>query len=310
MSDDLWPELRGPHLPDTLMRIPLGVWPFLALAVLAAYGRWLVVTSNGIEHPVDLLWAVPTTVQHVGAPLLGAALFYRHPYAHRTLPSVALAAILFAFTTVADALREPVMNGIASPPTLGSLDDSMVILAGTGYAAVEALLGAFALTYLAIGLSDARWFEDAGRSRVAAGILIAAAFGSTAVNTVLAWQWAGDLVVPNLVAVGAQLVVNLAWVYFGWTALRGWQAGEGPGRAWALAALAGIGYLALASIGTLLSVILWFIGPTESPVPLIYEVAQLLGAAFAGLWLALLAAFWLGLPAEVEPGVEDPPAHA
>jgi hypothetical protein len=40
MSDDLWPEARGPHLPDTLMRIPLGVWPFLGLAVLAAYGQW------------------------------------------------------------------------------------------------------------------------------------------------------------------------------------------------------------------------------------------------------------------------------
>jgi hypothetical protein len=35
----------------------------------------------------------------------------------------------------------------------------------------------------------------------------------------------------------------------------------------------------------------------------VYEVYQLLGVVIAAIWLALLAAFWLGLPAE--PDADD-----
>jgi hypothetical protein len=42
----------------------------------------------------------------------------------------------------------------------------------------------------------------------------------------------------------------------------------------------------------------WAIGPTDSQVPVVFQAFRVLVAVIAGLWAALLAAFWLGLPAE------------
>ena len=301
MSQEEWVEPRGPHLPDAITRIPLGLWPFLAVAVLAAYGRVSLIRPTSFESPAELLWVLVGTVDAVAAPLLGAALFYRHPRAHRTVPAVAFATVLFAFTTVVDALREPVMNSIAPPPMFGSLDEGFVTLAGTGYSAIEALLLVFALTYLAVGLGDARQFRDSRNGRPIMVGLLVCAVGSPLVGGLLASPWPAGMTMQIVVSLIAQLLTNLAWAYLGWTAYRGWQANEEPNVGWGLVTLAAIGYVIVVIVFALLSVVLWIIGPTETQVPLIYEFAQLLTFGLAAFWLALLAAFWLGLPAEPDP---------
>ena len=93
------------------------------------------------------------------------------------------------------------------------------------------------------------------------------------------------------------LATNLAWAYLGWNAYRGWTAGEEPGTGWALVAGASFGYLLIAVLATVLSVFAWVSGASNSQPQLVYEVYLLLGAALAGVWLALLAAFVVGLPA-------------
>jgi hypothetical protein len=306
VSEHEWVEPRGPHLPDVITRIPLGVWPFLAVAVLAAYGRWTLVRPSTFEQPAELFWILSGSIEALVAPLLGAALFYRHPRAHRTIPAVAFAAVLFAFTTVVDAFREPVMNSIAPPMFFGSLDQTMVTLAGSGYRMVEALLIVFALTYLALGLSDARRFEDRANAR---SILIAStviAVASPMLGGLLVLPWPGEWTLQNVLNLVAGLLSYLAWVFLGWTAFKGWAAGEEPRPGWGLAAAAGLGYLVVVASFTVLNVLLWIIGPTESQVPVVYEAALLLEGVTAGVWVALLAAFWLGLPAEPDPVMPDP----
>jgi hypothetical protein len=298
MSQEGWVEPRGPHLPDTITRTPLGVWPFLAVAVLAAYGRVSLLGQESFASPANVLWVIAGTVEAVAAPLLGAALFYRHPRAHRTVPAVAFGTVLFAFTTVVDALREPVMNSIAPPPMFGSLGEGFVTLASTGYSAIEALLLVFALTYLAIGLGDARQFKDRRSGRPIMLGLLLCAVGAPLAGGILASPWPAETTNQIVVGLTAQLLTNLAWAYLGWTAYRGWRADEEPNAGWGLVALAAIGYVVVVIVFALLSVVLWIIGPTETQVPLIYEFAQVLTLGLAAFWLALLAAFWLGLPAE------------
>jgi hypothetical protein len=214
------------------------------------------------------------------------------------MPSVAFGAGLLAFTTVVDAFREPVMNAISPSMFTETNVDTVVVIAGSGYSAIEALVRAFALTYIALGLADARQFEDRARMKVGQAALLAAAIGSTAVNALLTLQWVGDQQLAFVIGVTSGLVTILAWAYVGWTTFRGWAAGEEPRIGWALVALAGVGYVVVSVAFSLLSVALWIIGPRQTQIPLVYEVAQILSVVLASFWLAMLAAFWLGLPAE------------
>ena len=296
------PEARGPHLPDALTRNPLGVWPFLALAVLATYGRWVVLSTGGFENPVDIVWFVIGSVETLAAPLLGAVLFYRHPSAHRLFPALTFGVALFAFAIIADALRGPVLDGIRGR----DLEFENAILASTGYSVIEALFRVFALTYVAIGLADARQVENSDADGRGWVLLVVTALSTSALGaalTLASVPYQSLVVAPMLIA---QFFVTLAWAYVGWTAFRGWTAGEEPRPAWGLVATTGIGYLVLTVVVSLLNVALWVIGPTESRVPLVFEFYQVLTAVFAGFWLALLAAFWLGLPAEPDPLEADP----
>ena len=103
------PEARGPRLPDAIARVPGPVWPFLALTVLAAYGRWQDLSGLSFGSPVNDVALVAGSVPPIVSPLLGVALFARHPTAHRTMPSVAFGVALFAVLTVVDRLREPIL---------------------------------------------------------------------------------------------------------------------------------------------------------------------------------------------------------
>ena len=297
MSEQEWVEPRGPHLPDAIARIPLGVWPFVALAILEAYGEWVQLRSLQFGHPIDYVEALISTVGALAVPLIGAALFLRHPSAHRTLPSITVGVALLAAVTVVDALRVPIFEGILR----SDLDYETSILAGTVYSVVQALIRVFALTYLAIGLEDARWFEDRTHASGVRVVLLVAALGAPAITAFVVWPWPAEQVVPTLLSLAGQVATNLAWTYLAWVAFRGWAAGDEPNLGWGLAALVAIGNVAITALAALLNLVVWAIGPTESQVPVVLEAFRVLIALLGVLWVVLFVAFWLGLPAEPVP---------
>ena len=295
------PEARGPHLPDAIARVPGPVWPFLALTALAAYGRWTEVSQFTGTTPIGLLSLIAGSVPPIASPLLGVALFSRHPTAHRRMPSVAFGVVLFAALTVVDRLRAPVMESIAGlDPTFEATGPAFL-----GYGLVQALIGVFALTYLSIGLSDARRIDDTPRGRLALAVLIGAAVGPPVVTGLIALPWLTVQPASSVVSVVSLVATNLAWAYLGWNAYRGWSAGEQPGTGWALVAGAGFGYVLIAVLASMLSVVAWISGASNSQPQLVFEVYLLLGTALAAVWLALLAAFVVGLPAERAEEIEE-----
>jgi hypothetical protein len=297
MTDDLWQEPRGPHLPDTIARIPLGVWPFLALAVLALYGQWDELRSVASLHPVDIAFTVAAGLGAVLSPLLGAALFWRHPDAHRTLPAVTFGVVLFAASTVVNTLRDPVLEAIRElDPEMSPVGPAVI-----GYQLVQALVVVFAATYLALGLSDSRRFEDRGDHRGWLALLVLAAVAAPAVTAVV-WLTLPTVVELVVISLLTQLVTGLAWAFLAWTTLRGWAAGEEPNRAWALAIAAPIAQLSFGLVVAALNVLIYGVfGATEAPSALAFNVYRLFDLVVLASWLALLTAFWLGLPAEPDP---------
>jgi hypothetical protein len=287
------PEARGPHLPDAIARVPLPVWLFLALTVLAAVGRWQELSGLSLGSAISVVSLIAGSVPPIVAPLLGVALFARHPNAHRTMPSIAFGVALFAVLTVVDRLREPILQSIATlDPTFESTGPAYL-----GYGLVQALVSVFALTYLSIGLADARRYEDSLGRRTVLILLFAAAVGAPAVSILFGFAWLTVQPLSSIVSVVSVLATNLAWAYLGWNAYRGWSVGEEPGTGWALVTGAGCGYLLIAVLASVLSAFAWVSGASNSQPELVYEVYLLLGAGLAGVWLALLAAFAVGLPA-------------
>ncbi len=287
--------------------MPGPVWPFVVLTALAAFGRWQELSNVSFSSPIDVIALIAGSVPPIVAPMLGVALFARHPNAHRTMPSVAFGVVLFAALTVVDRLREPILQSIASvDPTFQSTGPAYL-----GYGLVQALVSVFALTYLSIGLADARRFEDGPGRRTVLFLLVAGAVGAPAVSALLGFAWLSVQPLSSIVSVVSVLATNLAWAYLGWNAYRGWTAGEEPGTGWALVAGGSIGYVLIAVLATVLSVFAWVSGASNSQPQLVYEVYLLLGAGLAGVWLALLAAFVVGLPAVEEAGnadaIEDAP---
>jgi len=301
MRQEEWVEPRGPQLPGVLTRIPLGVWPFVAVALLEALGQWEQIRSIQAGHPVDVAEAVIGAIGGLAVPLIGAALFLRHPSAHRTMPAITLGVVLLAALTVVDALRDVVLEGIVQ----SELDFETATLASTGYSVIQALVRVFAVIYIALGLDDARRFDDRTRASGVRVLLLVAALLAPAITAVVGWPWPQEHVVTTLLNLAAQVATNLAWTYLAWIAVRGWAAGEAPNLGWGLTAMVAACNLFVIVLAAMLNLIVWIIGPTESQVPVVFEVYRLLLAVLAVLWVLLLAAFWLGLPAEPDRSTPD-----
>jgi hypothetical protein len=296
-----WVEPRGPQLPAVVTRVPLGVWPFIALALLEAFGQWEQIRSMQIGHPVDAAEAVIGAIGGLAVPLIGAALFLRHPSAHRTMPAITLGVVLLAALTVVDALRDVVLEGIVQ----SDVDVETATLASTGYSIIQALIRVFAVTYVALGLDDARQFEDRTRASGVRSLLLLAALLAPAITAFVVWPWPQEHVVTTLLSLAAQVATNLAWTYLAWIAVRGWAAGEQPHVAWGLTAIVAAGNVFVTVLAAVLNLVVWVIGPTDSQVPAVFEVYRLLLGVLAVLWVLLLAAFWLGLPAEPDRSTPD-----
>jgi hypothetical protein len=185
MSQEGWVEPRGPHLPGVMSRVPLGAWPFVAVAALEAFGQWEQIRSIQSGHPVDYVEAVIGAIGRLAAPLIGAALFLRHPSAHRTMPAITLGVVLLAALTIVDALRDVVLEGIVQ----SELDFETATLASTGYSVIQALIRVFAVTYIALGLDDARQFQDRTRASGIRVLLLVAALLAPAITAFVVWPW-------------------------------------------------------------------------------------------------------------------------
>lgn len=303
-----WDEARGPHLPDRLTAVPLAAWPFVILAVVQVAGIWMA-NATDIARDIGWLWQVIlVSIDDVAASLLGAALFVRHPGAIRTLPLVVVGVSLLALEQILGLLATPLRPAFeATNEAFG--DETAFFYAASAYSWFGSLVGSFGILSIARGLDAAR--RSAGRTgrRLIAGLVLVSLLivAGTATTYLLPAQGSGVIPVLAAGASGVTLVSLLATSYLVVIALAGWRAGEHPALGWALAVVSGAAVIAAAAVVSSAMVL----GAEFSPLTTIFSLLSELG------WLALLAAFLVGLPStaqieweEIEPAAPtlDPPA--
>jgi hypothetical protein len=302
------PEARPPHLPDTLNRLSPGFFAFAVVAVLVA---WLNIRDWIGQYPfVDTgaVIALVASVQFVVVPLLGAALFVRHPRAHRTLPLLVFGLALMTFGEVLSALDDPIRRFLIelSPSDVGPTTPATL-----AFTVFTSLLALFALLYVGAGLAAARRRERGAAERPLAIWLGALAVVGAVISLVAIFQLEFDTsaagIVQLVIGFGLSLLLTLGWAYVTAVAIGGWLTREQPRRAWTLAALGLSVLFAVRLIASTVTAL--FLGEAFLTLLTVTTIAS------AAAWLLLLVAFALGLPAppdgvgerEPEP-TADPPA--
>jgi hypothetical protein len=299
-----WEEPRPPHLPDALTRVSPLLIPFVLLAGLQADAAWLDWVRQGdLRGPNALELIVMQWLPGVCVSLLGAALFYRHPDAHRRLPMLTMGVVLLALAALVvaiDPIDQALMN--AAPVDAENID-SAFLWHGI-YAAAITVVNIFGLVYVARGLAGARRFGDVMSGRAVGIALIALVAVASVVSLVpyFTTPEAAELLTPvNVVSLVLAKIETLAWIYLLVIAFGGWLAGERPRIGWLLVALAAVievffllvlvvsGLVDLSQGGFFLRMLTW------------------LGIAKFGF---LLAAFALGLPSTAPVSPSDEPAPA
>jgi hypothetical protein len=287
-----WEEPRPPHLPDAVTRVSPWVIPFLLLAGVQVVAAWLDWAAQGdLRYPNAVEFIVAQWLPGVCASLLGAAVFYRHPDAHRRLPLLVFGVVLLAVTALIGSAERPLMEWFTSLSP--AADDTWIFVAGATNRIAMAVIRVVGLVCITAGLEAAR-----GSAGVVSGrrlrMVVAAVAVVGSVVTVLSFLGAtgesNDLFTPfNAVAVVLGFLVTIAWAHLLVVAVGGWLAGERPRVGWLLVALGAIVEIALRvliSSGGLL------VSPETSG-----SVVQLIGYASVASWLLLLLAFATGLPA-------------
>lgn len=306
-----WPEARGPHLPDAVMRVltrvPPLAWPFLGLALLVARAWVDRFRIARLESPLDYLLAVVAIAPGVIAVLIGAAVFARHRDALRRHRILVFGVTLLAFRELL-RLIDPLVSDAILSSTADLQDDLTYRSLTIGWNVVLIVLQGFGVLYLARGLDAARRWVDDRRGRVVIGVALVAGLSVPIGDVLLQWDSITSyLGGPALAAVwvGAQAVVSLALAYLAVIATRGYQATEDLRRGWLLAAVAAWALVLVGVAGLALNgAITWF-GTTPDTQPWFSRIYQVLNGAYAGGWLALLAAFVVGLPADLPDDVGE-----
>ena len=310
-----WPAPRGPHLPGVLRVLPTLAWLFVVLAVVRlGWG----LREAGFSSTIDpwhvgqvVLFEMPSVV----SILLAAALLARHRDAPARLRTLFLGMVLLAVVEglrVLGAPLEPVFEQLTpADPSVTFLVPSAIV-----YQVAINLLNALAVAVLAQGLLRARRYEDqAGSwpiSAILAGLVVVVAVtGVVSVSRLPAEQL--PLTVSVVTYIVSTVVLNVvsagAFAYLAATATAGARVPEDPGRGWRAGALGGwlvIGSLAALGIAGLVEA-------TPDTGDLMNDVVLGIEAVFSLGFLALLAAFVLGVPA-LEPlgdedGADDPGAE-
>jgi hypothetical protein len=291
--------------------VPLLVWPFVALSVVTAWALTQQDGLNGLTAVETARWAIGQ-IPSVLAPLVAAALFLRHPDAPRSLPMLAIGALLLgvgAVLELIDPWLTEVLQAIAPPSPDALLAQGQVVL---WYGVLRPLVPVFATLYLAGGLASARRFENVGSARwlvVPVGIAVAGIVLYHAWSFVdLAASEQSDYLVFSVVAAVIGVGEVLAWLSLASTALGGRRAGEDPARGWWLGTVAALIYLAatLVFYGLLIAASvaggLWETGTFAGDAARV--LIFLAGLGRAVVWVFLVAAFLVGLPAVRE--ADDP----
>ena len=296
-----WEEPRPPHLPDTLTRVSPWVFPFVLLTGVQVVAAWLDLAAQGdLRDARALEFLVLTWLPGVCASLLGAALFYRHPGAHRRLPMVTMGVVLLAFSALMQVASEPLDRALmdATPATEASFLSALFW--HEVYRAAITVVRLFGLVYVARGLVGARRFADVVSGPAVAFVVVAVAAVLSVISLASAVSVAdlGVLLTPiNLASVVLAKINTLAWVYLFVIGLGGWLVGERPRIGWVLVAFAAaieVIYLLVTAVGGLLD----FSLASE----LLFLIVHWLGTA---RWILLLMAFAVGVPSTAPDAVDD-----
>ena len=335
--DDLEPEppadaalsrgLRGsPHPFVVLRRIPWLALVFVALAVADLY--WMLRQSDFLAGMSigDIAGYALRVTPGVAAILMPAAVLASHRDTWRRIPTVVFGTVLFASVQGLAVVADPLQPIFASlTPASAELPD-LVPLAAL-FDAVVSLASVLGVTYIGLGLAQARRYEDRPAEAISLVVPVAATL-ATIIGVLAAsrFDFGGTPLTPPLaiylaatVALGILRVV--AWAYLAAVVIRGWWSGEGPNTGWWLAVLAtALVLLALALVN--ISGIL-----NSSDATFVTAYGYVTATAYALGHLCLLAAFAVGLPAvdapddqetdafdddedPDEPAPEAPPARA
>jgi hypothetical protein len=295
---EAWAEPRGPHLPDALTRVPVVVWPFVVVAVLAGLTDWSRQTSGRSLAEVFAPAAL-SAVSTASFALWGAAFFGRHPDGMRHARLVGYGVGVVGAYALVDAFRDPIYSA-----AFGALSQNEDL---TGLFISSAVIGAVlqaillvGIVLVAAGLRDARRVADQTSSRDLAIVLTLVAITAGVLGVASTLRFAANVDTGSLVLLGVNVVVTLAtmlaWSYLLVVALAGWIADERPNAAWALTVLG-----AAATVGStaVLRALEWLAtaSPPAAGFPPGYELAIWIGRLAP---ILVLSAFALGLPSTAQ----------
>ena len=200
-----FPEARPPHLPDVATR--QSPWLFLFGALIAVQ-IWRLFQGwdprlNG-ANAVTAFNYVLSWAAAFAPPLMGFALFYRHPDARRRMPLLVFGILLLSLGELLSALDAPIRELLSNLTPPGDQEFILDTPAEFAYRVFTGLLTIFGLLYLGAGLSTARSRPRARVERPLTVWLAALAFVAAVLSAVDLTRIQVDLT-PFL---GAQLIIG------------------------------------------------------------------------------------------------------
>jgi hypothetical protein len=271
------------------------VWLFIGLAIADVI--WYVVNASfgPTTGAADRLAYAIQVVPSVAVFLMPAVLLIRHPEAMWRARTLVLGLFLVAISQALLIVSTPLQPVFAAlTPASAELP---IIWSSALFDDLTSLIFAFALAYVALGLSQVRQYEGRSRSLTALFVTVLAILGTVVGIVSVARIDLGTLTMsPGLAFYFASIVVFgvvriVAWGYLTAAVAAGASAGEEPAAGWRLATLGGIAVLAalmLVNIGGLFEI-------TDQTLDAAYGYVTIVLYALGLLFL--LVAFVVRLPA-------------
>ena len=216
---------------------------FVALAVADLH--WMLRQSDFLAgmSAGDIIGYSLRVTPGIAAILMPAAVLASHRDSWRRIPTVVFGTILFASVQGLAVVADPLQPIFASlTPASDELPD-LVPLAAL-FDAVVSLASVLGVTYIALGLVQARRYEDRPADAAALVVPVAATL-ATIIGVLAASRFDfGDtpLTPPLAIYLAATVALGIlrvvAWAFLAATAIRGWWSGEEPNTGWWLAVLA------------------------------------------------------------------------
>lgn len=295
-------EARGPHLPDVVTR-SWAAWVFVLLAV--AFTAWFV-WSKPLQagSAADVVIYGLQLVPSVCAILVPAAFLARHPDAPGRAGTLLAGTILFALVQGLVILSDPlqVVFETLTPP---SEDLPGLVPLAAVYSACISVVVALALAFMAVGLSQARRYEDRVGGWLTGWLVPAATIFAAVAGVLAVAQFYGDVAMSFTLAIylGSTVVLGVVrlvvWANLLAVGLRGSTAGEDPSGGWVAATL---GAAAVAAALVLVNLSNLIAMPSQDAAT---WYGYLIVAGYAAGNALVLLAFAVGLPVLGDDGEDD-----